>query len=237
MAASRTDSALSNVVVDVVSEAIGQSRRANPSAPVTGGPAGNARLTAWTGLLLLVLSLAELVTLLDVHGLISWHIFLGILLLPPALLKTGSTGWRIVRYYTGNRAYRTAGPPPLLLRILGPAVVVSTLGLLASGIALIVIGPSQSRTALFSGLGRQIDAVMIHKVVFLIWLAVTGLHVLGRLVPAFNLTTGRETPDVEIAGRFSRGTLVVASLAAGIGAAALTLGASGAWVNLPRYHG
>lgn len=237
MGAARTDSALSNAVIDVVSEATGQSRRENPTAPVTGGPAGNARLTAWTGLLLLVLSLAELVTLLDVHGLISWHIFIGTLLLPPALLKTGSTGWRIVRYYTGNRAYRTAGPPPLVLRVLGPAVVASTLGLLVSGIALIVIGPVHSRTVLFSALGRQIDAVMLHKIVFLIWLAVTGLHVLGRLVPAFNLTTGRETPSEGIAGRFSRGTMVIASVAAGIGAAALVLAASGAWVTLPRYRG
>jgi hypothetical protein len=237
MPASRTGSHPSNVVVDVVAEAIGQSRRENPTAPVTGGPAGNARLTAWTGLLLLVLSLAELVTLLDVRGLISWHIFIGTLLLPPALLKTGSTGWRIARYYTGNPAYRTAGPPPLLLRILGPAVVASTLGLLVSGIALIVIGPAHSRTVLFSARGQQVDAVTIHKIVFVIWAAVTGLHVLGRLVPALNLTAGRATPGVEISGRSSRGGMVIGSLAAGIVAAALLLAASGDWVSLPRYHG
>jgi hypothetical protein len=224
-------------MVDVVSEAIGQTRRENPTAPVTGGPAGNARLTAWTGVLLLVLSLAELVTLLDVRGLISWHIFIGTLLLPPALLKTGSTGWRIACYYTGNPRYRSAGPPPLLLRILGPAVVASTLGLLVSGIALIVMGPDHSRTVLFSALGQQVDTVTLHKIVFVIWLAVTGLHVLGRLVPAFNLTTGRETPGVEIDGRRSRGTVVIASLIAGIAAAALLLAASGDWVSLPRYHG
>ena len=42
--------------------------------PRTGGPAGNAALTAWTGLTLLVLSVAELLTLFNVTGLISWHV-------------------------------------------------------------------------------------------------------------------------------------------------------------------
>ena len=240
MAASQTGSALSTlntVVVDTLTEAIGQTRRENPVVPKTGGPAGNARLTAWTGLLLLVLSLAELVTLLDVRGLISWHIFLGTLLLPPALLKTGTTGWRIARYYTGNPDYRKAGPPPLLLRILGPAVVISTLGLLASGLVLILIGPDHSRTVLISALGQQIDAVTLHKIVFLLWVVLTSLHVLGRFIPALNLTTGRENPGAEVEGRRIRGTTVIFSAAAGIAVAALVLAASGDWVNLPHFHG
>lgn len=240
MAASHSGSALSTlntVVVDTLSEAIGQTSRQNPVAPRTGGPAGNARLTAWTGLLLLVLSLAELVTLLDVRGYLSWHIFIGTLLLPPALLKTGSTGWRIARYYSGNPDYRKAGPPPLLLRILGPAVVAATLGLLVSGIALIVLGPSHSRTVLISALGQQIDAVTLHKIVFILWLAVTSLHVLGRFVPALKLTVARDSSAVEIDGAPSRATTVVFSLAAGIAVAALVLAASGSWVNLPHFHG
>ena len=236
MAASHTGSTLSNVVVDTLSEAIGQTSRENPVVPRTGGPAGNARLTAWTGLVLLVLSLAELVTLLDVRGLISWHIFLGTLLLPPALLKTGSTGWRIARYYTGNRDYRKAGPPPLLLRVLGPAVVVSTLGLLVSGIVLIVIGPSHSRTVWFSALGQQIDAVTLHKVVFILWFVLTSLHVLGRFVPALKLTVVRDNSSAEVDGAPSRATMIVFSVAAGIAVAALVLAASGDWVNLPRFH-
>ena len=75
-----------NPLVETLDEATGLGRREDPVLPVTGGPAGNARLTAWTGVVLLVLSLAELVTLLDVRGLISWHIVIGTLLLPPALL-------------------------------------------------------------------------------------------------------------------------------------------------------
>ncbi len=121
----------------------------------TGGPAGNARLTAWTGLVLLVLLLAELVTLLDVRGLITWHVAVGVLLIPPALLKTGSTGWRIIRYYTGSRPYRHAGPPPLLLRVLGPLVVLFTLAVLGSGVALI-LAPRGATPA-------GVDVLFLHK--------------------------------------------------------------------------
>ena len=65
--------------------------------------------------------------------------------LPPeydlkALLKTAATGWRMVRYYAGNEPYQKAGPPPTLMRLLGPLVVLSTLGLLASGVVLVLIG-------------------------------------------------------------------------------------------------
>src|SRR5215471_4616849 len=121
----------------VVAEATGRTHRPDEALP-GGGPAGNARLTAWVGLVLLALFLAELVTLLDVRGLVSWHVAIGLLLIPPAIVKTVSTGWRIARYYTGSRPYRDAGPPPLLLRILGPLVVFSTLAVLASGLVLIV---------------------------------------------------------------------------------------------------
>src|SRR5436309_13379598 len=93
----------------------GHEHRHDPVLQHTGGPAGNARLTAWTGIVLLPLFLAETVTLVSVGHLISWHIAMGALLVPPALLKTASTGWRITRYYTGDRRYVEAGPPPFLL--------------------------------------------------------------------------------------------------------------------------
>ena len=43
-------------------EASGHRLRTDPARPGGGGPAGNARLTAWTGALLLVLVVAQLVT-------------------------------------------------------------------------------------------------------------------------------------------------------------------------------
>jgi len=51
---------------------------------------------------LLVASVAELLTLVNVNGLLSWHVAIGALLVPPALMKTTSTGWRTARYYTGH---------------------------------------------------------------------------------------------------------------------------------------
>jgi hypothetical protein len=66
---------------DTLEHALGRRHRHDEALPRTGGPLGNAQLTAWTGLLLLVLMLAELVTLISVQRLISWHIVIGILLI------------------------------------------------------------------------------------------------------------------------------------------------------------
>ncbi len=109
----------------------------------TDGPERNLRLTALTGAVLLVLLAVEGFTLLSLRAMLSWHIFVGILLVPVVLLKLGSTGYRFFRYYTHRPDYVRAGPPPLLLRLLGPVVVLSTLALLATGIALIAVGPGR----------------------------------------------------------------------------------------------
>jgi hypothetical protein len=182
-------------------------------------------------LLLLLLFLIELATLLDVNQWISWHIVVGALLLPPALLKTGSTGWRVVRYYTGNRDYQAAGPPPMLLRILGPLTVVTTLGVLGSGIALIAVGPTRSHDNLVTLVGQRIDWVTLHQALFIGWAVATGLHVLGRLVPAISLTVARGATVERVNGGLSR--IVLWALVAGSAAltAVLLLHASGAWRN------
>jgi hypothetical protein len=217
------------MVSDLVGVATGREHRQDDIVPGHGGPAGNARLTAWTGLVLLVLSVAELVTVLDVRGLISWHIVIGVLLLPPALLKTGTTGWRIVRYYTGSRTYRDAGPPPLVLRILGPLVVAFTLAVLVSGLTLVVLGPDSSRTVLLQAFGQRVDAITVHQVAFVAWAVVTGLHVLARLVPALQLTLipGGGLPQVP--GRYRRSAALAVAVVVAGGSAALVLHASSAW--------
>ena len=73
-----------------------------PSEGKSGGVDGNARLTAATAVVLLVLLAALGVTILSIGQLVWWHVLLGMLLIPPVLLKLGSTGWRFVRYYTGS---------------------------------------------------------------------------------------------------------------------------------------
>jgi hypothetical protein len=180
-------STLTTIGTQTLAIALGRSHRSDPVVGETGGPAGNARLTAWTGLLLLLLFLAEGVTLLDVRGLISWHLAIGVALVPPSLLKTGSTGWRIARYYGGSRPYREAGPPHMVVRLLGPVVVLSTLAVLGTGVVLVLIGAPESRQTLLSPFGQRVDAITFHQAAFVVWVGVTGAHVLTRLIPAWQL--------------------------------------------------
>jgi len=135
-----------------------------------GGTTGNERLTAITGVVLLVLLAVIGVTLLRLRALLSVHLFVGLLLIPPVLLKMGSTGYRFVRYYTHDPTYRRKGPPETAMRLIAPLVVLSTLVVFVSGVALLAIGPSSRPTLL-----------PIHKVSFILWAIVTSLHVLGHL--------------------------------------------------------
>jgi hypothetical protein len=135
-----------------------------------GGPAGNERLTGATGALLLVLLAIEGVTIVFLGQLLGLHMFVGLLLIPPVALKLGSTGYRFIRYYTASPSYRRKGPPPAVLRVIAPIVVLSTVAVFASGVALLFAGPG-SRHALLP----------IHKISFIVWIAFAGVHILGHL--------------------------------------------------------
>ncbi|GHO68010.1 hypothetical protein KSC_069020 [Ktedonobacter sp. SOSP1-52] len=52
-------------------------------------------------------------------------------------------GWRFLRYYTRAPAYVRRGPPPPVLRVLGPVLLVPTVVMVGSGIGLVVLGPIQ----------------------------------------------------------------------------------------------
>jgi hypothetical protein len=67
----KTDSGYRDVAREAAATALGNVHRDDPSLPGTGGPAGNAQLTAWVGLLLLPLFGAEMVTLLSLPQLLS----------------------------------------------------------------------------------------------------------------------------------------------------------------------
>ncbi|WP_138732495.1 hypothetical protein [Modestobacter excelsi] len=221
------------LIDDVLHEASGRAERRNAVTAPSGGPAGNALLIAWTGLLLLVLIAAELITLLDVRGLIDWHVGIGVLLIPVALLKTAATGWRILRYYTGHQPYRTAGPPPTLLRVLGPLVIASTLGLLASGIVLIVVGEERSRQNLFTALGQRVDLITVHQALFFAFAALAGLHLLARIAPALALTSGRAPgrlgSTTAVAGSGRRTLALSATVVAAVIAVVLLLPLADDW--------
>ena len=100
-----------------------------------GGTEGNEILTSATAVVLTLLLIAEGVTIVLIGDLLSAHMFIGMALIPPVLLKLGSTGYRFARYYSGARVYREKGPPPLLLRLLAPLLVITTIIIFATGVA------------------------------------------------------------------------------------------------------
>jgi hypothetical protein len=216
MRGSSTAPGVSRALGEVVASAAGAELRRDPVAPRTGGPAGNAQLTAWTGLLLLVAFVAECFTLLSLHAMLNAHFFIGGILIPLVLLKTGTTGWRIARYYIGSSPYREAGPPPLLLRALGPLVVLSGLSVLGTGLALIPLG-NASYNAIVTVAGQRIDPLTLHKLAFVFWLVVTGAHVLARTVPAIQLAGIGADEGRRVPGRRVRAIATVATLAVCVG--------------------
>jgi hypothetical protein len=100
------------------------------------GVASNLRVTALVGLAMVVPMLVVTLSGLVFDQLWRVHYFAGFLLVPPLLLKLATTGYRMAAYYRGDRRYRRAGPPAPLLRMLAPALVVSTVVLFLSGIVM-----------------------------------------------------------------------------------------------------
>jgi hypothetical protein len=189
-----------------------------------GGATGNERLTSATGAVLLALLAALGVTIIQIGQLLWLHLFLGMLLIGPVTLKLASTGYRFVRYYTGSPTYRREGPPPALLRAMGPIVVISTVVVFASGVALLFVGPSSRDTLL-----------PIHKLTFFVWLAFMALHVLvhlPKILPALRADY-RRPPNlgVEVTGRSGRVLALAGAVTAGLVLTVLVLPEFGAWVN------
>jgi hypothetical protein len=186
------------------------------------GSDGNERLTAASGAVLFLLLAAEGVTVLSIRPLLSAHVFIGMLLVPPVLLKLASTGWRFVRYYRGDPEYKAKGPPLLPLRLLAPVVVAATVALFATGIALIALGP-----------GRGHGLVLgLHKASFVVWLAAIGVHVLAhiRRVPRLALADWRPGAG-GVDGSLVRRALIAGSIVAGAVLAVATVRYAGPWMH------
>lgn len=179
------------------------------------GPRGNERLTATLGAVLIVLFAVEGVTILRVGDLLTLHSFVGVALLGPIAVKLGSTGYRFARYYMKNPAYRRAGPPMVVMRVLAPLLVLATAGVFGTGIALLAVGR------------RDGTLVQWHKVSFVFWIVLAGLHVLVYLwrLPALIGADWRPLRRSRARRRNARASLVVLGLGAGALAAVLTLGA------------
>jgi hypothetical protein len=191
-----------------------------------------------TGAVLLVLLAVEGFTILRVGRLLTLHVFLGMLLLGPVALKGGSVIYRFARYYAGSAPYRRKGPPALLLRLLGPVVVLLTAGVFGSGVMLAVVGPGKG------------PWLLLHKASFILWFCAMAIHVLAyvprlpRLLAAEargtslpqGVTSGQASAGrharraVEVlGGRGTRLALLIASLVAGLVIALLTVHLAGQW--------
>jgi hypothetical protein len=135
-----------------------------------GGTDGNEQLTTINGAILIVLLAVIGFTIPQLSQFIFVHLFVGMLLFGPVLLKMGTTTYRFVRYYAHDPEYRRKGPPELILRLIAPVVVISTLGVFVTGVGLLIVGPTHREPWL-----------LLHKVTFIVWLAFTAVHVLGHL--------------------------------------------------------
>jgi len=135
-----------------------------------GGPEGNEQLTTVTGVILIVLLAVLGFTIPQLRQYIWLHLFVGLLLIGPVLLKMASTGYRFVRYYTRDAEYLRTGPPQIALRLIAPIVVISTVGVFATGVGLLIVGPNDRNPML-----------LLHKVTFIVWIVFTSLHILGHL--------------------------------------------------------
>jgi hypothetical protein len=134
-----------------------------------GGTEGNEILTSAAAAALVVLLVLEGFTIVHMGGLVSAHMFIGLVLIPPVLLKLGSTGYRMLSYYTGSRAYRVKGPPRLPLRLMAPVLVASTIAVLASGVVLLAAG-------------HKSNAVLtVHKLSFIVFGVVLAVHFVAYL--------------------------------------------------------
>lgn len=173
------------------------------AGPILDAAEGNERLTGLTAVVLLVLLAVEGVTIVWLRALLTVHLFVGLMLIPPVALKLGSTGYRFIRYYTRSSRYRRKGPPPALLRWTAPMVVLSTVVVLASGVWLLLAGPSSR------------DAVLpIHKVGFIVWFMFTTVHVLGHVTALPRVAAGEYASPAP--GRGWRALALALSVAAGV---------------------
>lgn len=185
-----------------------------------GGTEGNARLTALTGVVLLVLLAIEGVTLLALQPLLSVHVFVGLMLIPPVVLKLAVTGYRFLRYYRRADEYVRRGPPLLLMRMLvAPVLVAATVGVFATGVALIVVGPD----------GGMIRG--LHQASFVVWGVAFLLHVVVYALRVPRLVAADWTRSRRTSGAALRSGILGFALVAGLTLAIAVLPAAGPWLH------
>jgi len=190
---------------------------------------GNERMTALAGVVLLVLILVELVSAAILHTLLSIHVFVGVLLVGPLIVKLSSTGWRFLRYYTGSPAFVRRGPPHLALRVMAPLLIATTLVVIGSGIGLVVTGPQNAGPLL-----------PLHGFSVLVWLPLIALHFFAHTwrVPRLVADDWSKPSDKSNAlGRGRRLGVNLGALLAGAVAAILLFPGTASWIVWSQTNG
>jgi DMSO/TMAO reductase YedYZ molybdopterin-dependent catalytic subunit len=189
-----------------------------PPRLLGGGVPGNRRLTSTLGIVLLVLLLVQVLSALwfallsynvpapggDVFGVVRpAHFFVGFLLVPLIGLKLASVGYRFGRYYTRGAAYRDAGPPRTLLRLMAPLLVLATVVLFASGVEM---WSFQNQFGL--------PWIAVHDIAAFSFVALLGLHVAYHLREAQRMA--REDAARPVQGAITRRALLAGGAVAGL---------------------
>jgi hypothetical protein len=141
-------------------------------------------------------------------------------------LKLATTGWRFVRYYTGNKPYRLEGPPRLLQRVLAPLLIASTLSLFGSGVALIIVE---------HGGGLLLS---LHAVSFAVWGVLMIAHVLAYLARTLRVGPAdwRRHGEKAVAGTRSRRAALGGAVLAGVIVALATYQTQQPWLSHRGEH-
>ena len=184
------------------------------------GVEGNARMTALLGAILLIAFAAEGVTVLDVNQWFTWHVFIGLVIVPIVCVKLATTGYRFYHYYKGTVQYRRKGAPHPVLRITAPLLVLSTVSLLVAGVVALAVGPRHSDTW-----------ITIHQGSAIAWATFVAVHLIGHALETWRLTKAEVRANPPLPRRRARTAVVVSGLVVGLILGIASLGWTDAWKN------
>ena len=169
------------------------------------------------------------VTIIRIGQLLWLHLFLGLVLIGPVVLKMASTGYRFIRYYSGSEPYRLKGPPPRSCGRWLRCWSYRRSAVFVTGIILLLEGP-----------GSRGQLLVWHKVSFIVWLVATAPHVLGHLVELPGSVRAVHRDDREglglSPGAAGRWIAFSSALVAGLVLAIVLLPDFGAWTSAHFHH-
>ncbi|SHE60277.1 hypothetical protein SAMN02745225_01095 [Ferrithrix thermotolerans DSM 19514] len=136
-----------------------------------------ARFSALFGMALLVVFVAEILTIPFIAGAVGIHIVIGLIAVPLVLAKIAVAAYRFTKFYAGDTEFVAAGPPWLPLRILAPLLVATTVLVIGSGIEMVVAGPTSFSDTFLAA---------AHTLLSLIWFFLLGLHALAYYLRSYH---------------------------------------------------